>query len=295
MKRPIAAGAALIAICAALTSAAVLAAAGQTVDRLAEAKGLYESAEYDRALAALERIDTIAITPDQRRDRVLYQALCLLALEKEADAESKIGEMVRADPLFSPGRETPPRLRDLVDEVRARMRPELAQQHYRTGKEHFDREEYARALEEFTLVIRLADSDDANGGASQLEDLKLLASGFRDLARSALEPKPVPTAGVSPGPAPVVPPVAIREDLPAWPTALASRVAPPISGRISGVLDIIIGPDGRVDSVNFVDRIHPVYDALLFSAVRRWRYEPATRGGQAISYLKRLTVNVVAK
>ena len=53
--------------------------------RLAEIKGLYESAEYDRALAAVDRASPAVVTPAEARDIEIYEALCLLALGKKAE------------------------------------------------------------------------------------------------------------------------------------------------------------------------------------------------------------------
>lgn len=284
----------LVGACLGLLMGGALAAAGQGPNRLGEAKGLYESAEYDRAFAVLERIDTAALRPEQVRDRLLYQALCLLAMENTAGAESKIEEIVRADPRFTPGKEVPPRLRELVDEIRIRMLPAIVQNHYRSGKERFEAGDHASALREFTLVIELATAAGAGPDSSALADMKLLAEGFGDLSRLALESPPVPASAPA-DPEAVIPPVVIQQDLPAWPTSLTSHVGQLEDGFISGVLQIVIGQTGQVDTVTLVRRIHPVYDALLVSAAKQWKYEPARLHDQPIEFVKRLNVKIAVK
>lgn len=263
--------------------------AAQELDRLGEARKLYESAEYARALSTLERIEPAAMTPEQTRDRLLYQALCLLALENQPALETKIQEIVQADPLFDPGSNVPPRLRTLVADARGRLRPALVQAHYRSGKERFEAGDHASALRELTLAIQLA--GDAPADDAEMADLKLLAEGFRDLAKRALETPPKPEAKPQ---TTVVPPVVIQQEMPAWPASLSSHLAQQ-GEAVIGVVQIVVNKTGQVDSVTLLKRIHPVYDALLVSAAKAWRYEPATMNGEPIEFVKRLNVKVAAR
>ena len=164
-------------LCLMLTT--VPARAGQgVVNRLSQATALYESAEFDAALAALKEIDSGAITPEEQRDKALYAALCLLALDRKTEAETTIEQVVRAEPLFRPATDMPPRLRAVVEGVRGRLRPSVAQQRYVLGKELFDRQDY--------VVVELT-NDERDEGSSPLRDVWVLASGFRDLSRHALD------------------------------------------------------------------------------------------------------------
>ena len=178
------------------------ASADQTLllDRLAESRQLYESAEYDRALAAMETIDAESMPPELARDRALYQALCLFALDLKAPAASKIEAVFRIDPLFRPRRDLSPRVQSFVGEVRARVRPSLAHEHYQAGKMLYDLKRYSAALKEFALVLELVNEERSIAGPSALSDISTLAEGFRDLAqqslaaaRSALGTDPAPT------------------------------------------------------------------------------------------------------
>jgi hypothetical protein len=285
--------------------------------RFGEAKRLYEAAEYDLALAQMDAIDFATVPPEQARDASLYEALCLMALDRTPEAVSKIEQIVRGQPLFHVPDDTPPRVRALVDDVRNRLRPALVQQHYQSGKALFDADAYARAIEEFTLVIELVDDAGEGIGASGLGDVKTLAVGFRDLSQRALAssapntvpatamtrdaaPAPngtaVPGGASAPDSAPVestiVPPVVIRQNVPEWPRWLSINTRRQGTGTLDGVLDIIIGSDGKVESVELVTRIHPLYDGLLIEAAKRWQYQPATRNGQPMPYPKRIMVKV---
>ena len=285
----------LVLSCLCLVHATAFAA--QNGDTVVEAKKLYESAQYERALAALERVDATAISPQHAQDRLLYQALCLLALENQSGAEAKAVEILRADPLFTLPRDFPPRLGTLIENVRARLRPQLAQTHYVAGKERFEAGDHAAAVREMTLVIQLA-SEPAAASDPSLHDVKVLAEGFRDLAQRAIDNPPAPSAdGPDAGTTAhgVVPPVVIRQDMPPWPPRLASHFALQDGGSLIGVLEVVVSATGGVKSATLARRIHPVYDALLLAAAKQWKYEPATLEGEPIEYVKRLNIKVSGK
>jgi len=266
-------------------------------NRLAEIKGLYESAEYDRALAAVNRANSAVLMLGEARDIEIYEALCLLALGKKVEANAKIEGVIRAEPLYQPSTDLPKRLHALVDEARNRLRPALAQSHYVAGKELFDAEKYEAAVEEFALVLQLTDVP-ADSSRSEFGDMRLLATGFRDLSvRAIATSKPPVSETPAPPPqrpldAPVVPPVAVRQNLPPWPkTPGASREAQR-PAPLSGVLELSITKTGTVASAKLIKRIDPFYDALLVAAARQWKYQPATQNGVPVEYVKTLAVNV---
>ncbi len=273
-------------VCVVIVFGAEPAGAAQSalLDRLAESRKLYESAEYDRALAVMDTIDAAALAPDLARDRALYQALCLFALDLKVDAAARIEVALELDPRYRPGGDLSPRVHSFINEVRERIRPSLVQQRYRAGKADFDAGRYAAALKAFTLVVELAD-EDSTAGTSRLSDIGTLAAGFRDLAARALASNRPGTAESIP---PTVAPVAVNQLLPQWPQNL------PRSALVSltGVFDIVVTARGDVGAVNVIRSMHPVYDQLLAAAARRWRYRPATRDGEPVAFVKRLTVQV---
>ena len=269
-----------------LTLTPAQAAQGPLLDRLAESRQLYESAEYDRALAVMDTIDPKAIAPDLARDRALYQALCLFALDLRVEAAARIEAAFELDPLFRPGSDLSPRVQSFISEVRARVLPSLANQRYRAGKALFDSGRYEEAVKEFTVVLGLAREDGELAGTSELADVGTLAAGFRDLAERALG-----RSATAARPAPTLPPVVINQALPPWP----ENLPPSALLSLDGLFDIVVSARGDVGSVNVVKSIHPAYDQLLIAAARRWRYRPATRDGEAVAYVKRLAVNVTAQ
>jgi hypothetical protein len=265
--------------------------------RLAEIKGLYESAEYDRALAAVDNPSPAVLTAAEARDVEIYEALCLLALGKKVEANAKIEGVIRAEPLYQPSTDLPNRLRTLVDEARNRLRPVLAQSHYAAGKKLFEAEQLEAAVQEFTLVLKLTDVP-ADSSREEFGDMRTLATGFRDLSVRTLASSK-PSVSQTPEPAPprppdaqVVPPIAVQQNVPPWPATLTSRREALRFAHLNGMLELIITKTGTVDSVKLVKGIDPFYDVLLLNAARQWKYQPATRNGEPVEFVKRLAIAI---
>jgi TonB family protein len=73
----------------------------------------------------------------------------------------------------------------------------------------------------------------------------------------------------------------------------------PVPPRMRGVdfrgslrLEVEISAEGTVENVTVREGIHPIYDALILDAAKRWRYEPALRNGQPVRFLKSLRIDV---
>jgi len=258
------------------------------LDLLIESRRLYEAAEYDRALAAMETIDQSSMSADQVRDRAVYQALCLLALDLRPQAEARLESVLRVDATFQPPEDASPRLRELFAAVRSRVQPDLAREHYLAGKALFERRQYGAALKELTLATQLT-KDGQGAVIASLSDLETLAGGFRELAERAIAAAAAARSVSSAAPK-LVPPTVLYQELPAWPRDLVVR-----PGQMTGTLDIVVSATGEVGSVRLVKSIHPMYDTMLLAAAKRWRYKPATRDGKPVAFVRQLTVNVNAR
>jgi TonB family protein len=273
----------------------------QSQSRLAEIRELYEAADYDRALLLADEPERAGGSAPDARDIRVYEALCLLAVGNRSRAAEKLEDIIRADPLYQPSTDLPKRLKLLVDDVRDALRPVLARSHYREGRDKFAAAQYEAASREFSLVLELTDPAHDKPQQEQA-DLRLLASSFLDLAERALvgerlarakvaeTPQPVPA--LQSGPALVVPPVAIRQDVPPWPASLAAARRTDSRGVLTGMLELAITEEGTVSSARLNKSIHPLYDAMLLSAAKRWKYQPATRNGAPIEYQKHLAIEV---
>lgn len=207
----------------------------RAADSLSAARDLYAAAEYEDALAVLNRLQPGAHEPVERRTIEQYRAYCLLALGRPADADRAIAAMVMATPLYQPsGADVSPRVRSAFTDVRRRMLPEIIQEQYAAAKVAFDRRNFSAAAAVFTEVVEaMADPDVADlVKQPPLSDLRVLATGFRDLSVSAATPAPLPAHAPEPSAPPVVakPPVTAVAP-PRTYAATDARVAPPVAVR----------------------------------------------------------------
>jgi hypothetical protein len=292
----------LASLVATMCLAGPAAAAQSDTNPLAAARDLYASARYDEALAVLNGLKPNE--PDTAVDRKSieqYRSLCLLALGRGSEAETAIAAVITADPMYQPSEaEASPRVRSAFTEVRQRLLPEIASARYAGAKGAFDRKEYAAAEKQFRAVVALLDDPDMSG---KLPDLRVLATGFLELAAAAAAPPPPPApkpepVAPAPPPAPAPPrvytsddpgvtsPVALRQELPRVPTPIAQQV------RARGLLEILIDEQGRVVSMAIRLSLHPLYDTLLLAAARDWRYRPATWEGKPVKFRKLIQVSL---
>ncbi len=281
----------------------------RAADSLSAARDLYAAAEYEDALALLNRLQPGNHDPDERRTIEQYRAYCLLALGRPADAEQAIAAVVMATPLYKPsGADVSPRVRSAFTDVRRRMLPAIIQEKYAAAKVAFDRKNFAVAATVFTEVVdAIADPDVADiVKQPPLSDLRVLAAGFRDLSVSAAASAPLPAHPPEPAAPPAVarplvtpiasprtyaatdarvtPPVAVRQSLPPFPVQLQTI------GR--GVLELVIDERGAVESAVMHESVNPRYDDQLVAAARKWQYQPATLDGTPVKYRKMLQVDV---
>lgn len=270
---------------------------------VAAARDLYASARYDEALAVLNGLlGGDRLSSGELKVIEQYRSLCLLALGRADEAEAAIASVVTADPFYRPSEEeASPRVRNTFAEVRERLLPGLATSRYAIAKRSYEDKDWEDAKRQFQELITLLNDPQMNGRAG---DLKVLAQGFLDLAIAAATPPPAPAAApppVTPPPAPVVPaapriytgeepgvvvPVTIRQELPPVPNSIMSTV------RDKGLLDIVIDEQGRVISMAVRARVHPVYDSMLLTAVRDWKYRPATLNGKPVQFRKLIQFTV---
>jgi TonB family protein len=136
-----------------------------------------------------------------------------------------------------------------------------------------------------------------------LSDLRTLAVGFKDLATTAATPPPLPTAPPvavavqatvpSPPPPPkvysnadadIVPPVALRQELPPYPGQV------PIARQ--GMIEVLIDETGAVESAMMRLSVSNSYDNLALAAAKTWRYRPATLNGAPVKYRKAVQVTI---
>ena len=272
-------------------------------DSVAAAKDLYTAANYEDALVVLNRLDSSSGQLSDRMAINQYRAFCLLALGRMAEAERAIEAVLSVDLLYHPvDADMSPRLRAAFAGVRQRILPAIVQQEYGRAKAAFDRQEYPAAIAQFDRVLRALGSPDlgAVGENPPLSDLRTLAAGFRDLSVKAVAPPPPPPQPAAAPPAPVayvpskgiyggseagvMPPVIIRQTLPSFPRDLMARR--------DGVLEVVIGEAGTVETALMRTSINPRYDQIVLSAVKTWKYSPATVKGVPVKFRKLIAITV---
>jgi len=296
----------LVLMSAALVGALAAPVAAQDGGPIAAARDLYASARYDEALALLN-----GLRPQEQgntsnlRSIEQYRSFCLLALGRTAEAEVAIAAVVAADPTYLPSEtEAAPRVRSAYSEVRQRHLPEIARTRYAAAKSAFDRKEYPAAEQQFRDLLKLIDDPDMGG---RLADLRMLVSGFVDLATASAPPpapeparpeprREEPSTPTQPAMDPlkvftadddgVVPATAVRQEVPRVPAQISSQT------RDRGLLEVTIDEQGRVIQAKLRLSLHPIYDSQLLAAARDWRYQPAVFNGRPVKFRKMIQITV---
>src|SRR3954465_6543453 len=244
----------ITALSVSILSFAMAASAADTpLDR---AKVLYRSAAYEPALTELDSVD---MTTPLAVEALEYRVLCLLALERTGEAERAAEALVLTAPQRRvPPRAFPPRFLALVSETRARLLPGILSRTLAEAREQYRQSHVATSRVAFQAVLALSE-DPALAEMPEVADIRVVAAGFLDLLRNP------PVTTTADAPAVFVPPVVIRQPLPAW-EAPDDRVAQ----GVLGTLRVAIGSDGSVTSATIEQRIDPRYDAVLVAAAREW-------------------------
>jgi hypothetical protein len=300
-------------------AAALIVSAAQDQNGFDTARDLYAAAAFEEALASLDRIDQATLrSPAEGRLVAEYRIFALYALQRAGDAEAAAEALIRRDPS-SPlvSGDASPRIHAMFNTVRARVLPQLIRDHYQGGRTALEKKDFATAERELSSAARMLDAAAAlKLSDTGLADLRVLVDGFLVLSKSqnaapspTAEP-PAPLASSTPivklstpaGSAPaaaksvydsgdkdVVPPVALQQRLPDVPISLHNSMVHP--NRML-VINLTIDETGRVRRADIATPFNPVYDRMVTEAAAKWRYQPATRAGVPVSYVKALAVTV---
>jgi TonB family protein len=281
-----------------------VASAAAAQDSLGAAKDLYAAAAYEEALSTLTRLNTAGAESSATSEIDQYRAFCLFALGRTGEAESIAEAVLTKEPLLSlDARDASPRIVAMFEAVRARILPRVIRDEYKSARTALDRKEFSDALPALEHVSRMIDAARKSGAPDDaLGDLGVLVDGFTELARSTVETRAAAEqaqrANMSATPAragdplydasspDVSPPVVLTQQVPPVPPALRTVMA---RGR-AGVLDIVIDKDGNVDHVAMRESVNAMYDKLVLTAARSWKYKPATKDGVPVRYQKSVTL-----
>jgi TonB family protein len=272
-----------------------------TAPDLSAAKNLYASGDYEEALKKLPT-DRNVDEADQ------YRALCLLALGKTDEAQRALEALVTRRPLFKMSEaDFSPRLVSMFREVRKRVLPVTVRELYVKARANFDQKNYDAASAELKDLMALFGDDDLAEASASLADLKLVSEGFLTLTQTELANRAkAQAAAAPPDPGPAVapakliytaddkdvkPPVEVSREMPEW--RPGSAIADQQEHR--GILRIVIDERGKVESAMIVQSVQTSYDPQLLDAAKRWQYRPALRNGQAVKYVKLISITLSSR
>ena len=278
-------------------------------DDLATAKELYAAAAYEEALTMLARLaEAGAVAPEVEE----YRSFCLYALGRTQEAEAVAQSLLKKNPLYKPqSDDLSPRVEAMFTQVRKRLLPGLIRERYKAAKAAVDRKDFAEAEPQLVMVREMITQAEKLGIKDEsVADLGVLADGFLDLARASA-PKPAPVAPPPAAPAAtaanaatkpdlpttprvfdssspgVVPPVALRQNLPSPPLTLAKLLV----GK-KGVVEVTIDVEGKVTDAMMREPVNAAYDTMVVNAAKQWRFKPATKDGVAVRFVKEVGVAI---
>lgn len=284
----------------------VLVGAAPEQTPLEHAKDLYRTAAYDEALGVLNSLPAAAAAahPVEVNE---YRVFCLLALDRKDEARAAITALVTADPFYQlSDEEASPRVRTIFNEVRQSVLPDIVQHAYADAKAAYDRKD-PQATAAFDRVLTLLKDPDLSSNP-QLADLTVVVGAFRDLskARDAAAASAVPAAPAArhdappPSPAVAVAPVdpKVYRDGEAnltAPVAITQTMPPAVlpGERLwAGAVELLIDERGHVQSARMATPIYGPYDKQLLQAASTWTYQPATKDGMPVRYMKVISVQI---
>jgi hypothetical protein len=273
---------------------------------VAEMRDLYVNAEYERALAVAGTIDAASLPASVRAAIVGYQAACLVALGRGAEAEVVMAIVVRAAPLQTVPVAASPKVTALFTAVRTRMLPDLVRERYADAKTLLEAKHYGEAEAAFQDVQALVTAAESAAVAGTLADIRLLATEFETVAkdraaRPIIAATPVPAVRAAPADLHVsdrtergvVAPVTIMQRITLGDNAArfaAQRRASPTP--LTADLIITIGETGRVERAALARPVAPALDEDLVASALRWEYQPARRDGSPVKYAKTVRVEI---
>ena len=269
----------------ALLVAVALVSAQSQESMEARVRDLYASAEYDQALSV--------IGSSQEPAAQQYRALCLLALGRQADAEAALERLIASAPEFTLSAEDmPPRFVTMFAQQRREIVPGVLRKLFAEAREDYRAKAYDRALPQFKRVLALSSEAEVRD-AEGVDDLRLLAESFIDIATASEASKPEVVAAAAPVAAPATAPVrrstqpvAVKQEMPPWPPNA------PIASARSGSVRIKIDRNGRVTSAVMVRPLDARYDARVLAATHFWEYRPATENGTPVEAESVVEINI---
>lgn len=251
-------------------------------------KDLYASAAYEDALSAVGKLDSD--TPNFEADE--YRVFCLVALGRVDEAERAVETVLKARPEYhTSSAEASPRIQALFAKVRRRIGPGLVKGMYQQAKAAMEKKDRDEAIAQFEAMLRIANDPDVRD-EENIAEMRELGNGFLELSRAIpVKPAAPPAAehavNAPPRPAVIVPPVAVKQQLPGWVPDPVSRAT-----EFHGAVRVQISAEGKVTDAEIIKPTHPAYDQLILRAAKGWQYQPALKDGTPIPSEKTVEIAV---
>lgn len=169
----------------------------------------------------------------------------------------------------------PSRIVDLTNSQSVAM----AEQEFRRAQALFDSQDYRRAAEGFQRVMKLLDSDSNVISELRVRADELAAASRRFAIQNAAQATRIYTSAD----ASVVPPSPMGAFLPPPPPENAP------SERVI-ILHVLVDERGAVESAHVLSTRNHYRDRWWVVAAKAWRFQPATRDGQPVRYLRRVPI-----
>lgn len=225
---------------------------------------LYEKAAFADALAALEAARP-SLSGDAAVVGLRYRVLCLLALDRPAEARAGVVALVEGRPAFRLDDDAAPRLRQLVDEARRTVLPGAIRTAYEAARADWDARRVEQAGRGFAYVSELGELLKQAGQVDRATmDLLMVADGFARLAAAeiaaaatppasgavpptAAAPEAVSAPATATEPATATPSPAVATPSPAVASPGAARPAPTVA-EIYDADDADVTPPAALDT-----------------------------------------------
>lgn len=155
----------------------------------------------------------------------------------------------------------------------------MAEQEFRRAQALFDSQDYRRAAEGFQRVMKLLDSDPNVISELRVRADELAAASRRFAIQNAAQATRIYTSAD----ASVVPPSPMGAFLPPPPPENAP------SERVI-ILHVLVDERGAVESAHVLSTRNHYRDRWWVVTAKAWRFQPATRDGQPVRYLRRVPI-----
>jgi hypothetical protein len=208
------------------------------------------------------------------------RAAALIAEGQTQEASMVFDALVIANPLYEP------KPQDLTPEALAAFRasrrlllPVIAMRDYDRAKNALTAGDSDRALvlgNQASAILDRIDSEPTPNLRRGVQDLLNKATAIQLSTQDIIYS--LPEGGI-------VPPYPLSRQFPATTPAgvPANRV---------GTLDLIVGRLGEVEFVKLYTPLNRYHERMIVSAVKAWRYRPATKDGRPVKYRLRVTINL---